>query len=240
MGLSTKLIALKGMILDILFPPICLNCKTDLRGNEKLMRICIKCADSIIAYSAFFCPKCKARVPGEEKTCHKDIKFILAAAADYQNPAVKNLVKFFKYNKWKCLVKLMEPIICDYLVVLGYDFSGFTAVPIPLHPERRKERGFNQSELIAEIFCGHARAKLDFGNLKRVKETLVQAELKNAEERRENVKNCFALSNPEAIRNKNIVLVDDVFTTGSTIGEAAELLKKSGAKKIIAFVFAKA
>jgi predicted amidophosphoribosyltransferase len=77
-------------------------------------------------------------------------------------------------------------------------------------------------------------------NLKRIKATEKQAELKNINERINNVEKCFALNDPNEVKGKNIIIVDDVFTTGSTISEAVKILKQAGAKKIIAFVFAKA
>ena len=231
---------LKNILLDTLFPPICLSCRNLLLDLEKENKICQKCLDSIQIYSSFFCPKCKNRVPDLEKTCHKEVKFLLAPAADYQNQAVKNLIWFLKYHKWQGVMKIIEPIINRYLDVLNSDFKDFIVIPIPLHPDRLKERGFNQSELIAEIFSRKTKTILERNNLKRIKLTKNQAELKNIEEREENIKNCFKLNNPEKIKNKNIAIVDDVFTTGSTMNEAVKILKQTGAKKIIAFVFAKA
>jgi len=235
---------LKKIILDILFPPICLSCKNYLPDAEKGGKICRKCLDSIQIYSSFYCPKCKNRVPGAEKICHKEIKFLLAPAADYHNPAVKDLVWFFKYHKWQSLANVLEPIINGYLDILSAGWKinteDFAVIPIPLHADRLRERGFNQSELIAGIVSRKLNADLNTDNLKRVKATKHQAELKNADERARNIENCFALNDPKEIENKNIVLVDDVFTTGSTMGEAVKILKNAGAKKIIAFVFAKA
>ena len=256
MNILEKLTKIKSVLLDILFPPICLSCKSYLpgtaaspkageprpafAGREKDNKICKKCLESIQIYSSFFCPKCKSRVPDAEKSCHKEIKFLLAPAADYQNQTVKNLVWFLKYHKWQSLTNILEPIINNYLDILDCDFEDFIVIPVPLHPDRLKERGFNQSELIAEIFSRKTKTILELNNLKRVKATKTQAELKNINERIKNIENCFALNNPKEIENKNIVLVDDVFTTGSTMNEAVKILKQAGAKKIIAFVFAKA
>ncbi|MDO8443068.1 MAG: ComF family protein [bacterium] len=245
MNILEKLTKIKNILLDILFPPICLSCKSCLPETERSRKVCQKCLGSIQIYSSFFCPKCKSRVPDTEKSCHKEIKFLLAPATDYQNLTVKNLIWFLKYHKWRGIIKIIKPMIDEYLNMLNYNFRGFVIIPIPLHPDRLKERGFNQSELIAEIFA-HSSAILTTSchlmtnNLKRVKATKTQAELKNINERIKNIENCFALDNPKEIENKNIVLVDDVFTTGSTMSEAVKILKQAGAKKIIAFVFAKA
>ncbi|MCL5017523.1 MAG: ComF family protein [Patescibacteria group bacterium] len=164
----------------------------------------------------------------------------MAPVSNYESGPIKNIVKFLKYNKWKGLLNVMTPFIENYLNLLKYDFQNFVVVPIPLHKDRERERGFNQSKLIAEIFSKKTGAIINADVIKRVKATKTQADLKDPKERQENVKDCFEIKDLETIKNKNVVLVDDVFTTGSTIGEAATLLKKHGAKKIIAFVFAKA
>ena len=229
----------KNIILDILFPPICLNCKNDLIDQEKENKICQKCLESIQTYSSFFCPKCKSRVPDMEKSCHKEIKFLLAPVTDYQNPTIKNLIWFLKYHKWQSIVKIIKPLINNYLDILRFDFKDFIIIPVPLHSDRFKERGFNQSELISKIFSDITKAPLDINNLKRIKATKNQAELKNVNERIANMENCFSLINPKVIENKDIVLVDDVFTSGSTMNEAVKVLKAAGVKKIVAFVFAK-
>lgn len=234
----------KSVILDILFPSICLSCKNNLSAPEKGNKICQKCLGSVQIYSSFFCPKCKTRVPGEEKSCHKEIKFILAPVTDYQNPAVKNLIWFLKYHRWQSIVGIIEPLINSYLDILSAgwqnDLHNFIVIPIPLHQDRFKERGFNQSELIAKIITKKIGTAPNTNNLKRVKATKNQAELKNADERIKNIENCFSLNDSNGVKNKNIILVDDVFTTGSTMSEAVKILKQAGAKKIIAFVFAKA
>lgn len=235
---------LKKIFLDILFPPICLNCKNNLQDQEKDGKICRKCLGSIQIYSSLFCPKCKSRVPGEQKTCHKEIKFLLAPVTDYRNPPVKNLIWFLKYHKWQSIIQIIKPLIDRYLDILSAswqnDLSNFIIISIPLHSDRFKERGFNQSELIAEIVSQKIKASLIKNNLKRIKATKNQAELKNVNERLTNIENCFVLNDPKEISGKNIILVDDVFTSGSTMSEAVKVLKQAGAKKIIGFVFAKA
>lgn len=242
------LIKIKNVFLDILFPPICLNCRNYLPETEKSNKICKKCLDSIQIHSSFFCPKCKSRIPNEifqlaehqQKFCHKDTNYLLISVTDYQNQAIKNIIWFLKYKKWRNLTQIITPIINRYLNYLKSDFTNFLIMPIPLHPERLKERGFNQSDLIAQILSQETNLKIYNQSLKRIKPTKSQVELKDIGARSKNIENCFQLNNPEVVKNKNIILVDDVFTTGSTINEAVKTLKKAGAKKIIAFVLAKA
>jgi len=230
---------LKNIFLDILFPSICLNCKKDLLETEKENKICRKCIESIRVYSSFFCPKCKNRIPDQQKNCHKEIKFLLAPITSYQDKVVKNIVWFLKYHKWKSLINIIRPLIIKYLDNLNQDFNNFIVIPIPLHSDRYKDRGFNQSELIAKEVSQKIKADLIINNLKRSKATKNQAELKNVNERILNIENCFVLESPEKIKGKSVLIIDDVFTSGSTMSEAVKILKNAGANKIIAFVFAK-
>ncbi len=230
----------KSLILDILFPPLCIGCKDYLSESEKSQKICRQCFNSIKIFSSFFCPECKNRIPEQKIVCHKKINFLLAPVTDYQNIAVKNIIKFLKYKKWVSLKNTIKPLVNSYLNVIGQDLTDFIVIPIPLHKDRYNERGFNQSELIAEIVSEKININLNTNNLIRIRATKNQAELKNTKERAENIQNCFALKNSEEIKNKNIIIVDDVFTSGSTMGEAVKILKTAGAKKIIALVLARA
>ena len=107
-------------------------------------------------------------------------------------------------------------------------------IPIPLHPLREKERGFNQSLFIAQTLGN----RIENSVLKRIKDTPQLARAQSREERFRQIKGAFYLAKPDIIKGKNILLVDDVATTGATIAEAARMLKEGGAKKIYAAVVA--
>ena len=226
----------KNFILEALFPSECLNCRKETAENA----LCATCQGTIPVFSTLFCPVCKLRLADNKAVCHKNAGFLLGAAAPYHHDAVKSLIHYFKYEKWQRLAGPLSGILAAYLTGLEYDFSGFAAIPVPLHPSRKRERGFNQSELLAR----HAATMLDIpllsGNLCRIKETSVQAELGSFDQRQKNVAGCFSVSDANAINGNDILLVDDVFTSGATMSEAARTLKKAGAKKIIALVIAKA
>ncbi|MBU4348404.1 ComF family protein [Patescibacteria group bacterium] len=230
---------IKNIFLDILFPPICLNCEIDLQKNEIENKICNECLKSIVINSSFFCPKCKARFAENKKICHLESKYLLASATSYNNKAIKNIIHFLKYKKWKSLENIIKPIIEKYLEDINYNFEDFIIVPIPLHPDRQKERGFNQSEIIGQIICNKLNLRLENKIIQRIRYTEPQAKSKTSEERKNNIKNCFALVNSKKVKNKNIILIDDIHTTGLTINEASKTLKNAGVKKIIAFVLAK-
>lgn len=134
----------------------------------------------------------------------------------------------------------MGRLLIDYFNRLGpSNFRNFSVMPIPLHPKRKKERGFNQSELLGKILAEKYNLPLLAKALSRDKETKPQAELKNWDDRRQNLQNAFSAALPDQIKNKNIILIDDIYTSGATTKDAVRALCQAGAKKIIVLVFAK-
>lgn len=248
------LIKLKNIILDILFPPICVNCRKTLTNaeNDADQRgkiICEQCLGLIKLNSALFCPVCRARLAElssalreNKKICHRDAPYFLAAAGNYDDPVLQNLIHYFKYKSFENLAPILGELLIKYFKLLSFEtfkLLNFVIVPIPLHRCRERERGFNQAKLLAEITARHFNLPLIDG-LKRIKNNEPQAKMKNSEKRTKNISGCFEIKNPEAIRGKNIILIDDVFTSGATMNEAARILKKNGSGKIIALVLAKA
>jgi len=111
-------------------------------------------------------------------------------------------------------------------------------MPVPLHPRKLRERGFNQSQLLARHVASEMGFELDFLSLRRIRYTLPQAGLKGPE-RRKNVRRAFELVHPKAPRGRTLVLVDDVATTGSTLNECARVLTRAGARRVICLVLAR-
>ena len=110
--------------------------------------------------------------------------------------------------------------------------KGYLIMPVPLHPRRLRARGFNQSLLLARGVASKTGAELDFLSLRRRKFTRPQTEL-SSEERKRNVRKAFEVVNPEAVKGRTILLVDDVATTGSTLNECAKALKRAGADSVL-------
>lgn len=148
---------------------------------------------------------------------------------------VKKLIYNFKYKPYlsdlkKFLVELFyESLIQQEIFQRAYR-SKPILVPIPLHSNRLKKRGYNHAELLAEGLSEKFNLKIQ-NILRRTKETKSQFGLK-LKDRKENLKDVFSLSTKCKIFNKNVFLVDDILTTGSTLLEAAKILKKSGAKRV--------
>ncbi len=232
-------------ILNLIFPSLCLNCRNNVKSGDV---VCDKCFEAIPINQTLFCGKCRARLPDGKKICHKDSKFILGSASGYDNDAVKNLIHGLKFQYLRSAAAPLGELIIRYFTNLKLSTFNFTVIPLPLSSERLRKRGFNQSELIAEVFARHFSLPMDKNCLTRIKNTKPQSDTKNLRERRENVSGCFAVKNPEAacgeprrtVRGGNIILIDDVITSGATVSEAASALKSAGAKKVLVLTAAKA
>ena len=164
-------------------------------------------------------------------------------ATDYKNPLVRDLIKNFKYHFVKELSQSLTQLIIKSLALCGKSGVPHNAVvlPIPLYKIRHRTRGFNQAELLAQKIADYFNLPLETNILKRIVPGVPQANIKDDEKRKENIKNVFNI-NPERaqrVEGKNIILVDDVITTGATLVEAARILKNAGADKVWALVVAR-
>jgi ComF family protein len=228
---------IKKIFFDALFAPVCAHCRKSVSDPENFL--CEECFKSAKINKTLFCPVCRARVPENRKICHFDCPYLLAAACDYNDPVVQSAIHYLKYKRIRSLSKRISEIILNCVSELNFDFSGFTVAPIPLHRKKEFSRGFNQSRIIAELISKKLNLPLE-DLLVKTKNNKQQAGLRDYEKRKENAAGCFSAVNPEKISGKNIILVDDVFTSGATMNEAVKVLKSCGAKKIIALVAAKA
>jgi competence protein ComFC len=221
---------------DLLFPPTCLGCSLDL--NDGIL--CYECQKNIELFNTLFCGSCSARLPELKKICHNDAPYILGAAARYDDSLVQNLIHTLKFNGVRAAAKPLGILLIDYVSNLGIDLKKFIVIPVPLSIRRHRGRGFNQSHLIAEYFAHYFCLPLKKDLLVRILHNKPQSETDDVFERRENIHGCFSLARVLTAENKNIILVDDVTTSGTTFNEAARILKAGGAKKIFAFAVARA
>ena len=227
---------LKDIVLDIFFPPLCFNCQKHLGSKDGVL--CNECQSLIKLNNTLFCPVCRLRLADGRKICHHDSQYLLAAASNYDNPVIQSLIRYFKYKSFQNIAPILGGLMCDYLKLTNLKLKNYIVVPVPLHPRKERKRGFNQAELLAKNVASHFNLSLVNG-LIRIRNNKPQVGLKDNEDRVKNVLNCFQIKNPEAVSGKNIILVDDVFTSGATINEAVRILKTAGAKRIIALTVAK-
>ena len=230
----------KNAITDMLFPPLCLTCENLLAPEERGGVICAACVRSIPLYDALSCPACKRRIPDNGLPCHPEAKYLLAAAAHYGNEKAHKLIWQFKYENWLSAGTPLGSLMANHLRKTGHDFSEYAVVPIPLHGGREWKRGFNQAAVIGARIAKEFFLPTMTGNLVREKETASQADQKDYAARETNIQGAFHAKRPEEFKGKNILLVDDVTTSGATLQEATRVLKQCGAKKIIAAVIARA
>ena len=147
------ILKLKEVTLDILFPPICLNCENSLIKEEKNHGICDICLSKITIHTALFCEVCRARLPENKKICHKNSQYLLGAATNYDE-IIRKLIHQFKYKQWRKILNPLRIILETYLNNLRLDpakLKNYIIIPIPLHKNRMRERGFNQAELLGKI-----------------------------------------------------------------------------------------
>jgi ComF family protein len=160
----------------------------------------------------------------------------ISAASSYlyfrKKSGVQKILHELKYRNHESLGNLMGRLHASQLID-SKDFQDIDLVmPIPLHPRKYKERGYNQAALLAEGYAEIFGAELDLKTLQRKADTESQTR-KSRYQRYENMKGVFVLNHQEKIKEKIILLIDDVVTTGATIESSAELLIAAGAKKVL-------
>jgi ComF family protein len=223
-----------NFIFDLLFPSVCAACAKRVEREESL---CKPCASKLNFYRTFFCGRCGARLPAEKKICHLDHPYVLGAAMNYHEPQVESLIKSLKFGRSKKAALFLAKILGRYASPL-LEGQNFLIIPIPLGEKRLRERGFNQAELIARCLAANLNLTLKPA-LRRIKETPPQSGIRGHRERLNNVSGAF-VAEQSIVAGQNILLIDDVTTSGATFYEAAAALKSAGARKIIALAAAKA
>ncbi|MEK6727896.1 MAG: ComF family protein [Candidatus Omnitrophota bacterium] len=237
--------ALLNSLADIIYPRICLACKHKLDNAHIDNLICKKCWSSINKNLPPFCHSCGRRLKKENFTknicpaCVKiNLHFDRAFSPCIYDGAVKKLIHVFKYARkdylGEPLSKLMIGFIKEYNLPIKYmDYI----VPVPLHAIKLREREFNQADILSKHIAEEFNKEILKNNLIRHKFTKTQAELK-ADERILNIRGSFSVIKPEGVKGKNLLLVDDVLTTGATASEAALTLKQAGANIVFVLTVA--
>ncbi len=227
-------------ILKILFPPRCLACSRAIPAGV----MCKPCLEKIPRYRTLFCARCGARLPGTnfgaKKICHRDTDYLLGSASPYDDSTLKLLIHHLKFRGVRRAAEPLADLIAQYLRSTEVDFSEFILIPLPLSRRRKNQRGFNQAEEIARHLVEKISLPMRCDILARTKNTKPQTETVNAAERQQNILNCFSVIKPDGVYRKDIILLDDVTTSGATLGEAARMLKAAGARRIIGLTVAKA
>jgi ComF family protein len=225
--------------LNLLFPKTCLSCG---RWGKYICDSCNSRFRPILKDGCVYCDRISFYGKTHDKCCRKD-EIDGFMAVWYLNFTLYEIIKKIKYklitDSFKELYYLIVNNCWDSKFTnFSKDFSNFYIQPIPLHKDRYLKRGFNQSKFIGVIFSKITGYPL-IDVLSRIKKTDSQARSSSRMARYFNIKKAFYVKDKQKVKGKNIILVDDIYTTGNTVKEACRTLKKAGAKKVFVFTLAR-
>jgi ComF family protein len=217
--------ALLDHILNLLFPVTCVHCHAPVQ-ERRWGGACPECWSGLIRLEPPFCVKCGEPAPAIEGLCGLCIKdehaFDFARSALLFTRTLREIIHHLKYSDRVSLAKPLGNILRECLD--REPFTGNLIIPVPLHPSRERERGFNQAELIATRVGRPVATHL----LRRRKNTQSQTGLTRNQRKR----NLAAAFETTGEVKGTVIVVDDVYTTGSTMNEIARTLKRAGAERV--------
>lgn len=230
-----------------LFPSACRLCGVPLLNISRLP-VCSECLATIRPIAGGVCSVCGERLVSSHAfsadngeplcgLCRRiDPPFERAAAYGSYDSGLRDLIHLLKYEQVRPAANILGRMLAEVISGLETAFTRdvITLVPVPLHARKLRQRGFNQSELIARVALkvrGNRRFVLNPHGLERRRETKSQIGL-SSHQRRENLRGAFAVTEPAKLAGHEILLVDDVFTTGTTASECARVLRRAGAAKV--------
>ena len=235
-------------LFSVLFPSDCRICGLPLLNISRLP-VCPDCLAQILAVEGIVCSICGERVLSSYANCDDDglrrcpvcrrveRPFERAVAYGSYDGGLRELIHLLKYNGVRPAAKVLGRMLAESLAALGPGFGQSTplVVPVPLFRGKARQRGFNQAELISRaaltVLPANGRFELAPNLLTRVRDTHSQIGL-TSHQRRENLRGAFAVARAQEVTGREVVLVDDVYTTGTTASECARVLRKAGASKV--------
>lgn len=239
----TALRALALALRSLLYPPACLLCGRGIPEREP--RLCPACAGLLEAVRPPLCLCCGREFAtaesGQGHLCGDCLRqpppFDRARAVLRYNEAAGRLVHAFKYRGRTTAAGTFAALFAASPAAADLSSPDYI-IPVPLHRRRLRQRRFNQSLELARLFFPEAGDRLRPRLLERRHHTPPQAGL-NGRARRVNLRGAFHCPRPEAVRGRDILVVDDVFTTGTTVGECARVLRRAGANRVEALTLAR-
>lgn len=236
-------------LLRFLFPTPCAICQGSLEVGSRSV-VCGACWGRVRLLAPPFCPRCgrpfvaaaMAYSPAHRcQACRvRKPHFLLArsAALYARDESLREILLLFKHGRRIAVGRHLGRLMAEQAPV-RFDLSGIDVViPVPLHPSRERERGFNQAEVLAKVLSRRHGIPLLKGLLVRIRPTPPQTG--GRQERMRNVRGAFQVRGPERLRGRSILLIDDVYTTGATVNECAKVLMKAGARAVSVYTLARA
>jgi ComF family protein len=231
-----------------LFPSDCRICGAPLIKISRLP-VCRECIDIMHSIAGQVCARCGERLvspyavagPEGEPRCGlcRRIEPAYARAVAYGSyeGGLRELIHLLKYGGVRPAANVLGRMLAEIITEIEPHFTAddVLVVPVPLHRTKFRKRGFNQAELIvrAALKLNSSRGRLNLctGAFERKRETPSQIGL-TSHQRRENLRGAFAVTKPESVKGREVLVVDDVYTTGATVSECAKVLRRAGATKV--------
>jgi len=230
--------SLFSQLVDLIFPPRCVIC-----GKTGRKMICDDCLRKVVYLKPPICricgkPRDKYFVGDLCEDCKRGgVPFAVARSVALYDGVLKDAIHKFKFEGKKTLSVVLGGLLASYLEHGDIPIDKINVIiPLPLSSKREKQRGYNQSGLLAGEVSGHYPLKVDGSSLKKIKDVVPQFEL-SRKERLTNVKGAFSSA---PLTGMNVLLVDDIYTTGATVCEASGALKASGAGNVYVLTLARA
>ena len=232
------------MLLHFLFPRVCFSCGKDLPYNSTAP-LCSACENGLTLPGPLICQRCGVVLKsggahcfhcrGSKATAYKCK--IIRSACNF-NDSSRGLIHALKYQGADYTAHYMGAFMAQRFSLFEELKEANLVIPVPLFKKREVKRGYNQSERLARVFCKCTGLALDTASLVRVRDTASQTKL-GRQDRLTNMTGAFAVINPAAVKGKTVLLIDDVATTGSTLEGCAQALRHVGAKRVLAYTFAR-
>ena len=205
----------------------------------------MSCLDGFGGIASPICPRCGLPLASwvvEDHYCEDCLRrrpvFEWARAAYFYEGSVREAVHQLKFAGKRHLAGPLGGLLAAATEEYLPDSDDDLVMPVPLHPRRLRERGFNQSLLLARQVASRLGAELDYLSLRRMRYTKPQTGLKG-EERRRNVRKAFGCTDHSLLKGRNVILIDDVTTTGNTLNDCARALKRAGAARVYGMALAR-
>ena len=208
-------------ILNLIYPPVCGFCG----------KICNK----------YLCKKCEIKIKKHQIVSIRKINSAyfeeMLCIFKYED-IIRNILIKYKFQNKAYLYKTFAKNILKNKKICGFLKNYDIIIPVPISKKRNRQRGYNQSDLIAKEISKYTNLKYENKCIIKQKDTIEQSKL-DKEQRKINVKNAYRIMDKEKIVNKKVILLDDIYTTGNTVNECAKMLKQAGANNIGILTIAK-
>ena len=225
--------------LDIMLPPVCYVCGKSCSSKYGL---CDLCLEKIHPIAPPHCSKCGRRVTNSESLCAECIAKKSCVEKGWScchyKDTIKECIHLFKYRGYLGLADIFKDVMAGVIKKHNIQNEVNLIVPVPIYATKKRERTYNHAEILARSLSKSFAVPMDAKNLKKIKWTQSQSEL-DKEKRLKNVKDAFLAVDRNAFSGKNILLVDDVYTTGATIDECAKALRECGVGRVFSLVLAR-